>query len=676
MKYEVWCMKYKNTSYTIPHISYLIFHTSYFKFMSRYKHGIASVSLPGTLAQKMKVIAQAGYDGIEIFENDLTVSDIKPADLRKMATDLGIEIAALQPFRDYEAMPKEVHLKSLDRAERKFDLMEKLGTNRLFVCSNCSPLAINDRDLAAEQLHILAQRAAQRGFQIAYEALSWGRFVNLYHQSIDIVKRANHPNLGNLLDSYHIGVRGENMDTIYDIPKEKMTFVQVADSHYFDMSAIHIGRHLRCFPGQGTYPVVEFMKAVHATGYSGYISHEVFSDEFRAALLEPTALDGKRSLVWLEGEVTRDLLVVTRASKAKNTEGVSKTNSEQQVTNNESPITNNEYRVTGFEFIEFATDFINQQSLISLLTNLGFQETYRHKTKDVSLYQVGEITFVLNRQKQLVVEKSENTVCAVGYVVKNSENLEQWAKKLNYKWEGGSNKNDELNIPAVHGVGDILCYIVNEKDVKPNAPLPFYDVEFNPTGKVKNEKGLTKIDHIGHTVRADFFQANTLFYRAMLGLEIEDSLELFDPNGIVQSRVVKNHDKNIRISLSSTRSRNTSSDYFMNKLGGAGIQQIALATDDIFKTAESISMKEYILPMPSNYYDDLRAKDTLPLPLIQQMQDNNILFDTNTEGSFYHFYCKELNGLFIEIVQRIGNYDRYGEINAQLRLAAQARDRR
>jgi 4-hydroxyphenylpyruvate dioxygenase len=113
----------------------------------------------------------------------------------------------------------------------------------------------------------------------------------------------------------------------------------------------------------------------------------------------------------------------------------------------------------------------------------------------------------------------------------------------------------------------------------------------------------------------------------------------------------------------------------MNKLGGAGIQQIALATDDIFKTADSISKKGYILPMPSNYYNDLRAKEALPLDIIQKMQDNNILFDFNTEGVFYHFYCKELNGLFIEIIQRIGNYDRYGEINAQLRLAAQARDR-
>jgi 4-hydroxyphenylpyruvate dioxygenase len=162
----------------------------------------------------------------------------------------------------------------------------------------------------------------------------------------------------------------------------------------------------------------------------------------------------------------------------------------------------------------------------------------------------------------------------------------------------------------------------------------------------------------------------------MLGLDIEETLDLFDPNGIVHSRVVKNRNKNIRISLSATRSRNTSSDYFISKLGGAGIQQIALATDDIFKTADSISIKNYVLPMPANYYDDLRAKGVLPFDKIEKMQQNHILFDQNTEGVFYHFYFKELNGLFIEIVQRVANYDRYGEVNSQLRLAAQSRDRR
>jgi 4-hydroxyphenylpyruvate dioxygenase len=57
------------------------------------------------------------------------------------------------------------------------------------------------------------------------------------------------------------------------------------------------------------------------------------------------------------------------------------------------------------------------------------------------------------------------------------------------------------------------------------------------------------------------------------------------------------------------------------------------------------------------------------------MQKFNILYDKQDEGEFFHFYCKELNGLFMEVVQRKDNYNRFGEVNAQVRLAAQERNR-
>ena len=84
-------------------------------------------------------------------------------------------------------------------------------------------------------------------------------------------------------------------------------------------------------------------------------------------------------------------------------------------------------------------------------------------------------------------------------------------------------------------MGDILCYLVDAADLE----KPFYEVEFDPTNVEKTANGITRIDHIGHTVGAEYFQSNTLFYRTMLGLNIEESLDLFDPNGIVHSRVVK-----------------------------------------------------------------------------------------------------------------------------------------
>ena len=139
---------------------------------------IATVCLSGTLEDKLAAAAAAGFDGIELFENDLVHSAWSPARIRRCCADLGLDIDLYQPFRDFEAVPPDVLRANLRRAEAKFDVMEQLGVDTMLVCSSVSPDAVDDDELAAEQLHLLASRAAERGMRIAYEALAWGRFVN------------------------------------------------------------------------------------------------------------------------------------------------------------------------------------------------------------------------------------------------------------------------------------------------------------------------------------------------------------------------------------------------------------------------------------------------------------------------------------------------------------------
>jgi 4-hydroxyphenylpyruvate dioxygenase len=262
-------------------------------------------------------------------------------------------------------------------------------------------------------------------------------------------------------------------------------------------------------------------------------------------------------------------------------------------------------------------------------------------------------------------------VTSVGLSTLDLKNIEHWAGKLKYDWQQETIKKNWLNSPSIKSLGDLSFYLI---DKNPGASF-IQKSEFLPTRNDVIENGIFRIDHLGHAVNPDEFHSNTLFYRTMLGLEIEQSLDLFEPNGIVNSRVVKETElNNIRISLSSTKSRNTNMDRFKSHSENTEIQQIALATHDIFKTAQSIKDKSIILPIPGNYYQDLKSKFLVDHTTILKMEEFNILVDKNPEGTFFHFYLKEINGLFFEIVQRLGHYDRYGEINAQLRLTAQSRD--
>ncbi|HEY0425522.1 MAG TPA: sugar phosphate isomerase/epimerase, partial [Rhodopila sp.] len=119
---------------------------------------IATVSISGTLAEKLEAAAAIGFDGVEIFENDLLTFDGSPKDVRYLAESLGLAITCFQPFRDFEAMPEPQRARNMDRAERKFDVMQQLGAELLLVCSNVSPAVIDDDARAAADLAEMAER--------------------------------------------------------------------------------------------------------------------------------------------------------------------------------------------------------------------------------------------------------------------------------------------------------------------------------------------------------------------------------------------------------------------------------------------------------------------------------------------------------------------------------------
>src|SRR5882757_1876851 len=273
---------------------------------------IATVSLGGTLMEKLNAIAAAGFDGVEIFENDLLYFDGPPSEVKRICSDLGLRVLLFQPFRDFEAAPRARMPKNFDRAEAKFDIMEQLGCDLMLVCSNTAPDAIDDDAVAAEDLRGLGARAAQRGFRIGYEALAWGRNVKTFGHVWKIVQKANHPAVGMIVDSFHTFAIDDDDAPIAKLPGEKIFFAQLADAPLMRLDPLSWSRHFRLFPGQGAFPVTRFTRNVLASGYNGPISLEIFNDEFRAAPPRPTAIDAMRSLLLLEEELAGDTATAPR----------------------------------------------------------------------------------------------------------------------------------------------------------------------------------------------------------------------------------------------------------------------------------------------------------------------------------------------------------------------------
>src|SRR5438132_2316384 len=268
---------------------------------------IATVSVSGTLDEELKAIGAAHFTAIELFETDLINFNKTPRQVGLLASDLGLAIDLYQPFRDFEAVSDDVFRRNLDRAERKFDVMGELGAPMMLGCSNVSPLAIDDDERAASQLHELAERAARRNLRIAYEALAWGAHVRTYGHAWQIVRRAAHPHLGLNLDSFHTLALADDPAGIAAIPGDRIFFFQVADAPRLAMDALSWSRHYRCFPGQGDLDLAGFLVHVLRSGYAGPLSLEVFNDDFRASDNRQTAVDAMRSLLYLEEQTRRRL---------------------------------------------------------------------------------------------------------------------------------------------------------------------------------------------------------------------------------------------------------------------------------------------------------------------------------------------------------------------------------
>src|SRR6187402_709374 len=232
---------------------------------------IATVSLSGGLAEKLEATAAAGFTGVEIFESDLLSFNGTPKDVARMVAQLGLKIVTFQPFRDFEGMPEPQRSRTFARAERKFDLMGELGCDLLMICSNVAPDS-----------------------RVGFEALAWGKHISDYRDSWEVVRRADHPAIGLTLDSFHIFSRKTDLKAIRSIPGDKIVLVQLADAPWLEMDVISWSRHFRCFPGQGDFPLTDFMDAVSATGYRGVVSLEVFNDQFRAGSARTFAIDGQR----------------------------------------------------------------------------------------------------------------------------------------------------------------------------------------------------------------------------------------------------------------------------------------------------------------------------------------------------------------------------------------------
>ena len=200
-------------------------------------------------------------------------------------------------------------------------------------------------------------------------------------------------------------------------------------------------------------------------------------------------------------------------------------------------------------------------------------------------------------------------------------------------------------------------------------------MEFGVTGPAPVGAGLARIDHIAQTMSYEDMLSWTLFYTTLTGMGKSPMFDVIDPDGLVRSQAIESRDGALRFTLNGAETHRTLAGNFLAETFGASVQHIAMATDDIFATAERLAQTGFQpLPMPENYYNDLDARFGLRAELLARLKAHNILYDRVNGGEFFQLYSRPFaHGMFFEIVERRGGYAGFGAANAPFRIAAQKR---
>ena len=271
--------------------------------------GMDTITLAGPLEAKLDAMRAAGFRQVMLGARDVAGHPGGVAAAVAAVRASGLRPTGFQVLRDFEGLSGHLHGYKVDIAKSMLRMCESLGSRVLLACSSTSRHASQDLDELARDLRKLAMLAVPLGIRVAYEGLSWGRTVNEFTTAWDVVTRADCPNLGLGLDSFHIFAANTPLEAIDELDPERVFLVQLSDFMWNETPTFEermtTARTFRVFPGEGVHSeaLAELVLRLQALGYQGDYSFEVFNDDYQQLPLQVVAERACRSALWLAEDV-------------------------------------------------------------------------------------------------------------------------------------------------------------------------------------------------------------------------------------------------------------------------------------------------------------------------------------------------------------------------------------
>jgi len=325
---------------------------------------------------------------------------------------------------------------------------------------------------------------------------------------------------------------------------------------------------------------------------------------------------------------------------------------------------------TGMEFVEFAHP--DPQELRDLFARMGFEKTAVHKTRDIELWQQGDVTYVLNNAAQSMGMRfvAEHGPCApsMGWRVVDARHTYQRAL------ENGAEPYDVadkvLDVPAIRGIGGSLIYFIDTYGAKGSPYEAEYDW-INPGADKPVGVGFYYLDHLTNNVKRGNMDKWVKFYTDIFNFR---EIRFFDIKGKatgLTSRALTSPCGRIRIPINESADDKSQIAEYLRDYNGEGIQHIAVGTDDIYASTDLIADQGLeFMPAPNEMYYKLSKKRVHDHqePLDKLMKHGVLIDGEGVVGGgetriLLQIFSKTVIGpIFFEFIQRKGD-DGFGEGN-------------
>lgn len=261
------------------------------------------------LRQQLKIAADAGYTGVELWLRDVDRYLMEGGDLislRREISDLGLTVESSIAFGKWIVNDDEERAAGLDQCRRDMENLRALGGRRMAA----PPVGVTDAksdkldlDEAAKRYRKLLEIGRERDVTPQIELWGFSKNLSTLAEVLYVAAAANDPDACVLLDVYHLYKGGSDFANIGLVPGARMHVLHMNDYPSEPPRASIKDEH-RVYPGDGVAPLDMILSTLVKGGFQGVLSLELFNREYWK---QPPAEVAKRGLDKMQAAVASAL---------------------------------------------------------------------------------------------------------------------------------------------------------------------------------------------------------------------------------------------------------------------------------------------------------------------------------------------------------------------------------